>query len=76
MKVPNKLVTYKESTLSKFPIVLKSIYNVKSISPYEIYKLVGTDSIGIYEYIEVLESLFALNKIDYNLSTGVVTYVQ
>lgn len=65
MNLPNKLNCYKKSIVSKFPIILKLLED----GEYEIltlYHKVIPDIKNVAEFIEILDCLFALNKIGYN----------
>ncbi|MDO3412579.1 hypothetical protein QWJ34_22630 [Saccharibacillus sp. CPCC 101409] len=66
MKLPNKLYTYQESTLSKLPKILSIVVKKKDISLYELYVVVQSDFQDIAEFIEALTCLYALRKIDYD----------
>lgn len=64
MKVPSKVTPYKESTIAKFPIVL-SILEKGDMSPKDLYAKVKKNKIrDITEFVEVLDCLFAMNKIE------------
>lgn len=74
MLLPNKLFSYKESIVSKFPIILQILRK----SPYSVlglYKRIQDNVTGVNEYIEILDCLYALNKIDYDEETEVLRYV-
>lgn len=64
MKIPSKVTPYKESTIAKFPIVL-SILEKGDMTPTELYAKVKKSKINdITEFVEVLDCLYALNKIE------------
>lgn len=64
MKIPSKVTPYKESTIAKFPIVL-SLLEKRDISPSELYESLKKNKIeSILEYVEVLDCLYALGKIE------------
>lgn len=63
MRFPNKVVSYKESTLSVFPIILSKLEK-QDMTPSELYKKVKNKVSGIQEYLEILDCLYALNKIE------------
>ncbi len=64
MKVPSKVTPYKESTIAKFPVVL-SILEKGDMSPNELYSKVKRSKIkDITEFVEVLDCLYAMNKIE------------
>lgn len=66
MKLPNKLFSYRESIISKFPIILNVLEQDKRLTIYELYLNVSPKFVDITEYFEVLESLYILGKIEYN----------
>ena len=67
MIVPSKFVTYKESSLSKFPAVLKRLEKI-DLPVLRLYEGVKTDtrdkSLSISEFLDILDCLFVLRKID------------
>lgn len=74
MLLPNKLFSYQESILSKLPVILKKL----STRPYgvkELYIASKTELSGISEYIEVLDCLYALGKIELDRDQEVLKYV-
>ena len=74
MKLPNKVITYKESTISKFPAVL-SCLKEQDMSPALLYKKVKSEVEDIGEYIDILDCLYALGKIELIEHLGVLHYV-
>lgn len=65
MQMPNKLFTYKESVLSKLPVIIKNVEN-GNCSVVELYQKVQKDVSGICEFMEALDCLYALGKIEYD----------
>ena len=64
MKIPSKVTPYKESTIAKFPIVL-SLLEIGDMTPKELYAKVMKSKIkDIREFVEVLDCLYAMNKIE------------
>jgi hypothetical protein len=64
MKLPSKVTPYKESTISKFPVVL-SLLEKGDMTPQELYgKVKKTKIENISEFVEVLDCLYAMNKIE------------
>lgn len=61
MKFPNKVTSFKESTLSKFPIILKHL-KVKDYTVLSLFNAVRK-KMTIKEYIDALDCLFVLDKI-------------
>lgn len=74
MQLPSKLFNYSESILSKFPLVLK-ILEKESLSAGVLYIRVQKQIPNTNDFIEVLDALYALNKIDYNDEEEVLCYV-
>jgi hypothetical protein len=72
MKFPSKVTSYKESTIAKFPVVLNYLEK-KDMMPSELYRKVENKVSGIQEFMQILDSLYALNKIE--LVGGVLHYV-
>ncbi|MBN2882383.1 MAG: hypothetical protein JXN10_02570 [Clostridia bacterium] len=74
MQLPNKLFTYGESILSKFSPVLKTLEN-EGVPAGILYTKLKHHFEDINEFIEVLDALYALNKIDYDEEKEVLIYV-
>lgn len=66
MKIPNKLFSYRESIIIKFPIILNALEHDKSITISELYLNVTNKFEGITEFIETIECLYVLGKIEYS----------
>ena len=75
MRLPNKLYSYEESTLSKFPIVLRSLRDSDS-GVTELYERIKKSVPDVSEYMEILDSLYALGKIDIDDKEAVLRYVE
>ncbi len=65
MKFPSKVTPYKESIIAKFPVVLAKLER-KDMSPSELYKSVKSRVADIREFMDILDCLYALNKIELN----------
>lgn len=74
MLLPNKLFSYNESILCRFPVVLKELKK-EPLGVHELYQKVIKDLDGVNEYIDVLDCLYALHKIEYDDEEGVLRYV-
>ena len=74
MLFPNKLFTYSESVISKLPIILIELQR-ESISAVELYKRLADRLTGVSEYLDALDCLFALRKIEFDEEEGVLRYV-
>ncbi|MBS5945059.1 ABC-three component system middle component 7 [Peptoniphilus genitalis] len=75
MILPNKLFTYEESSLSKFPAIL-NILKEQPITASELYNKTNHLFLDIDDYVDTLCSLFALNKILLNENGGTLHYVE
>jgi len=74
MKFPNKVISYKESILSKLTVLLDFL-NGKDMSLIELYYDTQKYFFDISEFIDAIDCLFMLNKIEYNEDLEVLHYV-
>jgi hypothetical protein len=74
MRLPSKIFSFEESVISKFPAILAILQNTP-LSPRELYLAVKGKTEDIGEYLELLDCLYALGKINYDNETGRLTYV-
>lgn len=65
MKFPNKITTYKESSLPKMVIVLNELEK-GDLSIDFLYEIVKGKIPSFNEYLEILVSLYALDKVILN----------
>ncbi|BBM67079.1 MULTISPECIES: ABC-three component system middle component 7 [Vibrionaceae] len=70
MIVPNKIISIDESVIYKAAKLLPKINNDAQIS--ELYTKNKRLFVDIPDFIEALDVLFALNKIDVDLDNGVI----
>lgn len=77
MRLPNKLFTYKECVISKFPIIVK-LLKVKAVGVLELYRVCQKNNTfsGIIEFIQTLDCLYVLGCVDYNEKEKVLYYVE
>lgn len=68
MKFPNKVINYNESIISKFPIILSQL-QIKDYSISSLYEKIKNKVENINEFLEILDCLFALNKIKLDENT-------
>jgi hypothetical protein len=73
MKFPNKLSSYKESTLYLIPIILGELLSC-DMTPIVLFELIKS-KVSLTEYIEALDCLYALGKIDFDQQSEVLHYV-
>lgn len=74
MVLPNKFLSYEESTLSKLPLIIKAIGDGIEIS--QLYIELSKKFAGIDEFILTLDLLYALNNIAVNFDTRIVKNVE
>ena len=74
MKFPNKVKSYEESILSKLTVIL-NVLSRKDESLIELYYDTQKYFIDMPEFIDTIECLFVLNKVDYNEDLEVLHYV-
>ena len=74
MKLPNKVISYQESVLSKLTILL-DILSVRDSSLIELYFNTKQYFSDTSEFIDTVDCIFALNKLEYNEDSGVLHYV-
>ena len=63
MLFPSKVISYNESILSKFPLILRYLES-GSKKIRDVYEYTKEEMSGIEELFEVLDSLYALGRID------------
>lgn len=74
MLFPNKLFTYSESVISKFPLILDEVRR-GPVPVGELYKRVADRLTGVSEYLDALDCLYAVGRIDFDEDEGVLMYV-
>lgn len=74
MKLPNKLFSVNESCIGKFPIIL-NILMKESVSVLKLYQMTRKHFLSIGDFVETLDALFYLKKIDLNEDSEVLVYV-
>lgn len=63
MRFPSKVTRYNDSIISKFPIILTNLQN-GDLQPGKLYISVKKKICNIGEYMEILDCLYALGKIE------------
>lgn len=74
MKLPSKLFSYKESIISKLPIILKEVNEKEYITISQLYISTIRKFDSAYEFLEALECLYVLKKIDYDYKLRRIRY--
>lgn len=71
MLLPNKVIRYEESVISKFPIILQKLTEQKTSNPKALFEACKDDFSGINVFLQTLDCLYAMNKIEFE--DGVIT---
>lgn len=74
MLLPNKLFSYSQSILPKLPVVLNILKN-NPLGVHNLYKEARKKVSGVNEFMEILDCLYALGKIEYDEKEEVLHYV-
>jgi hypothetical protein len=74
MLLPSKITRYKKSILAKFPLVLEELHK-KDLSAHELFERTRNNLEGVSEYLEVLDCLFAMKKIELTQQQEFLHYV-
>lgn len=76
MKLPSKVTPYRNSTLARFPDVLKKLELWGELPVSVLFQQVKSKSFGVNNFIEVLDYLFWLEKIEFVPGGEVLRYVK
>jgi hypothetical protein len=74
MQLPNKITTFNESVLSKFPAILRFVEK-GNVPVLELYNAVHAETEDVETFLEVLDCLYALGKIDFIEQERTICYV-
>ena len=74
MRLPSKVTSYRNSIIAKFPSVL-ALLAKESIPPSVLYKKVKSQVEDVGEFVDILDCLYALGKIELDEERGVLRYV-
>ncbi len=74
MLFPNKIINYEESVLGKIVPVLTELKK-HDMTIIELFIKTEKQFVDVFEFINVLDCLFALQKINYSNKEGVLHYV-
>jgi hypothetical protein len=72
MRLPSKVTPFKDSILAKLPLVLNEV-KVSDISVMNLYTKIKTDDTS--DFLERLDCLFALRKIEFVEHSEEIHYV-
>lgn len=74
MRLPSKTTTYSGSVLSKFPIMLDLLAE-QDMTPVELYKTTRTKVEDVGEFLEIIDCLYLMGKIELVPDREVLRYV-
>lgn len=74
MRLPSKVTSYKNSTFARFPVILTALQE-RDMRPEDLFKKVKSKTFDAAEFIEVLDCLYILGKIDFLPGREVLHYV-
>lgn len=70
MLLPNKTISYNESVLMLFPLILHTIETNPGTNVIDLYECIKKDCASIIQFTQSLDCLFALGRIDFSDETG------
>lgn len=73
MRLPNKINSFNESVISKFSIIL-SVLEQDDMKVSDLYNTVKKQTDDVGDFLEILDCLYALGKIEYNTETRLLHY--
>ena len=75
MRFPNKVTTYRQSVISKFPLILKELEK-QDYSVDGLYRKIEKKLDGPEEYVQALDCLFVLDEIIFLPGGDILHYVK
>lgn len=73
MRFPNKVISYNESVISKFPLIL-DLLQKRDYAVTELFDKIKM-RVEIEDYMDALDSLYALGRIEIDMQTRRLHYV-
>lgn len=73
MLLPNKVIRYEESVISKFPAVLQNLIDNNPRNVKDLFNDCKNNFSSANIFVQTLDCLYAMNKIDFNFKTGDVS---
>ena len=70
MLLPNKTISYNESVLMLFPLILHTIEDSPEISVRDLYNSIKAHCNSVIQFTQSMDCLFALGRIDFSAGTG------
>lgn len=74
MRFPSKVTPYQDSILAKYPVVINCLAE-QDMKPGDLYKKVKSKVLDIGEFLEILDCLFALGKVEFDREGSALHYV-
>ena len=74
MRFPSKNTSFSDSIISKFPLILTTLEQ-REMTVTDLYKSVSKKTEDIGEFVEILGCLYTLGKLELNLETRCLHYV-
>ena len=73
MRLPNKVISYSNSIVSRFPDILEALMH-RDMSPKELFELTTSGKKNMGDFLSALDCLFALGKIELIEEGNVLRY--
>lgn len=74
MRLPNKINRLNESIISKYPVILR-VLEQGDLSVSALYNAVRNKTDDVGDFMEIIDCLYALGKIEYSEETRLLRYV-
>lgn len=75
MIMPDKITSFKDSSLYKIPVVMTVIEEQKRIRVIDLLQAVKSKIKSLDEFMAILDILYLIEKIEYNEAEEVIEYV-
>lgn len=70
MLLPNKTISYNESVLMLFPLILHTVEENPGMSVIDLFNSLKEECNSIIQFTQSMDCLFALGRIDLSAETG------
>ena len=74
MRLPSRVTPYRSSPFAKFPVILSALREW-DMSPRALYNQTKSKTFTVADFIEVLDCLYLLGKVEFIKEKGVLHYV-
>lgn len=74
MRLPSRVTPYRSSTFAKFPVILSALREW-DMPPRVLYNQTKSKTFTVADFIEVLDCLYLLGKVEFIKEKGVLHYV-